>query len=130
MQTIEIDFDVFKQLTVLRESEVDTYNNVLRRLLKLGAPTPAATAAAGAEDAWVTKGARFPAGTEFRATYKGETYQASIVGGAFVRSDGETFGSLSSAAVAITGNPVNGWRFWECRVPGSAKWVQADTMRS
>lgn len=32
---IEIDFEVFKALTVLRTGEADTYNHVLRRLLKL-----------------------------------------------------------------------------------------------
>ena len=36
---IEIDFDVFKTLTSLRESETDSYNSVLRRLLSL--PTQA-----------------------------------------------------------------------------------------
>ena len=32
---IEIDFEVFKALTAKRESETDTYNSVIRRLLKL-----------------------------------------------------------------------------------------------
>jgi hypothetical protein len=32
---IEIDFEVFKTLTALRESEADSYNSVVRRLLKL-----------------------------------------------------------------------------------------------
>jgi len=31
---IDIDFDVFKALTILREGEGDSYNSVLRRLLK------------------------------------------------------------------------------------------------
>lgn len=35
---IEIDFDVFKALTTQRESESDTYNHVLRRILKLPPP--------------------------------------------------------------------------------------------
>ena len=32
---IEIDFEVFKALTALRKSELDSYNGVVRRLLKL-----------------------------------------------------------------------------------------------
>lgn len=32
---IEIDFDVFKALTAMRQSEADSYNAVLRRLLSL-----------------------------------------------------------------------------------------------
>ena len=35
MHTIEIEFDVFKALTNLRESETVTYNEVIRRLLNL-----------------------------------------------------------------------------------------------
>jgi predicted CopG family antitoxin len=30
---IDIDFDVFKALTALRQSEIDSYNDVLRRVL-------------------------------------------------------------------------------------------------
>lgn len=45
---IEVDFDVFKALTALRESEVDSYNEVIRRLLKLPSarrePEPVAAA--------------------------------------------------------------------------------------
>ena len=37
MPTIEIDFDVFKSLTMLREAETNSYNAVIRRLLKLPA---------------------------------------------------------------------------------------------
>lgn len=32
---IDVDFEVFKALTMLRESEADSYNAVIRRLLKL-----------------------------------------------------------------------------------------------
>ena len=45
---IEIDFEVFKALTALRFSETDSYNAVIRRLLKL--PEQNALAAFGAGD--------------------------------------------------------------------------------
>lgn len=35
---IDIDFEVFKALTALRESEADSYNSVIRRLLNLPQP--------------------------------------------------------------------------------------------
>ena len=35
MITIEIDFDVYKKLTVRRESEEVSYNDVIRDLLKM-----------------------------------------------------------------------------------------------
>ena len=41
---VEIDFDVFKALTSMRQNERDTYNAVLRRVLKL--PTKSALLAA------------------------------------------------------------------------------------
>jgi hypothetical protein len=43
MQSIEIDFDVFKALTLLRHSERDSYNDVLRNILKLPANKPPAS---------------------------------------------------------------------------------------
>ena len=35
MHTIEIDFDVFKKLTAMRETETMAYNDVLRKMLGL-----------------------------------------------------------------------------------------------
>ena len=61
MYTIEIDFDVFKKLTAMRETETMTYNDVLRKMLALG---PLAMAAPRAEPPegkpWVVKGVVFP----------------------------------------------------------------------
>jgi hypothetical protein len=45
---IEIDFQVFKALTALRESETDSYNAVIRRLLSL----PTKNALEAAEDGY------------------------------------------------------------------------------
>ncbi len=38
MKSVDIDFEVYKGLTSLLVSEDDTYNDVIRRLLKLPAP--------------------------------------------------------------------------------------------
>src|SRR5437870_848824 len=122
MRTIDVDFDVFKALTTRRPSENVTENDVLRQLLEL---PPSAQRAGGALSTpptmgdWVTKGIRFPAGTEFRATYKGQTHLGRVEGGALVLG-GKRFVSPSSAAMSITGGNVNGWRFWQCRLPGQA----------
>lgn len=133
MHSIEIDFDVFKVLTNRRASEEVTYNHVLRELLGLRqkAPQPVAPAAAASEPNaadWVSKGVRFPAGTEFRASYKGQTVLGKVAGGA-LQVNGKSYDSPSAAAVAITGNPVNGWVFWECRVPGASSWRIIKSMR-
>ena len=130
MPTIQVDFDVFKALTVRRASEEVSENDVLRQLL--GLPTRKDTPiqpGVPAPGDWITKGVRFPVGTEFRATYKGQTHLGRVEGGALVLS-GKQFDSPSAAAMSITGNkPVNGWTFWECRVPGQAGWKMIKTLR-
>lgn len=129
MRTIEVDFDVFKALTLRRPSEDVSENDVLRQLLgfpaKRSAPAQPPGPAAGD---WVTKGVRFPAGTEFRATYKGQTHLGRVEGGALVLS-GKQYDTPSAAAMSITGNPVNGWTFWEARLPGQAGWKMIKSLR-
>jgi hypothetical protein len=70
---------------------------------------------------WIVKGVTFPGGTEFRATYKGQTYLGRVEAGALVLN-GRRFDTPSAAAMSISGNPVNGWTFWECRSPGRTSW--------
>lgn len=123
MTNIDIDFDVFKALTAKRSSESTSYNDVLRDILGLGKPkqplppTPLNGTVVGGD--WVTKGVRFPAGTEFRANHKGQTHLAKVENGALLL-DGQRFDTPSSAAMFITKNSVNGWTFWECRLPNKS----------
>ena len=129
MPTIEVDFDVFKALIARRPTEEISENDVLRQVLglpirKAGQTQP--TVAAPGD--WIAKGVRFPAGTEFRATYKGQTYLGRVEGGALALN-GKRYDSPSAAAVAITDNPVNGWTFWECRLPGQGGWKILKALR-
>lgn len=137
MRTIEVDFDVFKALTLRRPTESVTENDVLRELLGLS-PAPRSLSAARAPsvivppldpDSWLSKGVRFPAGTEFRAHYKGETHLARVEKGALVLG-GKRYDTPSAAAMAITNSPTNGWTFWECRTPGQSAWRMIKTMRT
>ena len=130
MPRIDVDFDVFKALTMRRPSEEISENDVLRRLLGLpprhvegSAPT------APTSDDWITKGVRFPAGTEFRASYKGKTHSGRVEGGALLL-DGKRFDSPSAAAMSITNSPVNGWTFWQARLPGRADWRMIKSYRA
>lgn len=130
MHTIEVDFDVYKQLTVRRTTEDVTYNDVIRELLGLG-QTEAGSKKAQVELSpadWVAKGVRFPTGTEFRANYKGQICTGRVEGGALT-VNGQPYESPSAAAVAITGSAVNGWRFWECRFPGKSSWQLIESLR-
>jgi hypothetical protein len=122
LRTIEVDFDVFKAITLRRPTEDVTENDVLRELLGLPPKRDVgATTRGPAAGDWIVKGVRFPAGTEFRANYKGQLYLGRVDNGALVLN-GQPYDTPSAAAMAITGNPVNGWTFWECRLPGLANW--------
>lgn len=131
METIQIDFDVYKALTSRRATAQVTYNDVIRDLL--GLPGDGARAAGPSrpdkpdKGAWMSKGVTFPAGTQFRARHKGRVYEAEVRDGALVYN-GERFTSPSPAATAVTGTNVNGWKFWECRFPGSSSWVLIFTL--
>ena len=129
MPAIEIDFDVFKAITHRRPSEATTENDVLRDVFGLPPKKPASpgVAATGSGD-WVAKGVRFPAGTEFRTHYKGQTHLGRVDGGALVL-EGKRYDTPSSAAMAITKSNVNGWRFWEARLPGQAGWKMIESLR-
>jgi hypothetical protein len=124
MRTIEVDFDVFKAITARRAREDVTENDVLRSLLALPpkrGPAQPATTDVPDEGDWIVKGIRFPAGTEFRASHKGQTWLGRVERGALV-VNGKRFDTPSAAAVFITKSPANGWTFWECRLPGQASW--------
>lgn len=133
MATINVDFDVFKVLTMRRSSEQVTENDVLRELLELPPVRPSGSRIGSAQPAsehdWIIKGVRLPAGTEFRTTYKGKTYLARVENGALVLN-GERFDTPSAAAMSITKNPVNGWTFWEARVPGQTSWRMLKALRT
>ncbi len=126
MPQIEIDFEVFKELTNRRATEAVTYNDVVRELLKF--PKPARSASNGSKP-WVVSDTSFPAGSEFMSDYKGKTYSGIVKDGKLELSDGGKFTTPSAAAVHITGSSVNGWRFWKCKLPGASQFVLIERLR-
>jgi len=126
--TIEIDFEVFKHLTMRRTSEDRSCNDVLRELLELPVDRAGYGAAAGPKGGWVSKGVHFPEGTALRATYKGKQHFGAIEDGGIVVG-GKPATSLSNAAMLVTGNSVDGWKFWDCRFPGEASWRSVASLR-
>ncbi len=121
--TIEIDFEVFKEITKRRPTEEVTPNDVLRELLNLPPKEKQANHESkklgGAP--WITKNINFPHGTQFRAIYKGKEYYGVVNNGA-LELNGKRFTSPSAAAMSITNTPVNGWIFWKCKMPGEERW--------
>lgn len=147
---IEIDFEVFKALTALRESESDSYNAVVRRLLKID-PKEAEILGAGRVSKAIDEALRnakhrppppndvahgvwyghvfLPEGTRFRATYKGQTHFGQIANGQWVDSEGVIRSSPSDAAGAISNTNVNGWRFWHVLLPGDPTWRKLEELK-
>jgi hypothetical protein len=130
MHQIDIDFEVFKEITSRRPTEDVTCNDVIRDLLKL--PKRARGAAKLAPNGgkpWIVSDTAFPAGSEFVAEYKGKTYSGIVKDGKLELSDGHRFSTPSAAAVHTTNTNVNGWRFWRCKLPGQSQYVLAERLR-
>jgi hypothetical protein len=75
-----------------------------------------------------SRGLLLPNGTVLRARYKGLEYRAEIQSDTWVDGNGQRYFSPTAAAKAITGNSVNGWRFWEAWRPGDDKWRRLDLL--
>ncbi len=134
MRTIEIDFDIHKKIELERTSFEESPNAVLRRLLGLAKEPIAPT---GAEEdpktSWRDRdGLTLPHGTKLRMTYGGRTHEGAIERGTWL-VEGQKFHSPSGAAsVARTkkgqATKLNGWNYWEARLPGSTEWVNIMTL--
>ena len=138
---IEIDFNVYKALTVRREHEGHSFKDVLRDLLELDPvqeTDPPASHLESVTDALKTglgapgyhsRGLYLPDGTLLRARYKQRTCHGRIDGGQWLDDQGHVFASTSAAATAITGTNVNGLRFWEAQRPGERGWRRLELLR-
>lgn len=129
MPQIDIDFEVFKELTNRRPAEEVTYNDVIRNILKLPLPSKVTKAVHNTSKPWVVSDTSFPVGSEFIADYKGKTHFGVVKDGKLTLSDGGAFSTPSAAAVHITGSNVNGWRFWKCKIPGASQHVLIERLR-
>jgi hypothetical protein len=139
-RTIEVDFDVHKLIENERRSFDDSPNAALRRLLKLGpAPSVALEKEPNAKPlgrAWTDSGAVLPHGTPVRMPYgrNSQLFEGEIIDGRWVVA-GRTFDSPSGAAseLAITRRgrktKLNGWVYWEVKLPGETEWVRLDSLR-
>lgn len=129
MPQIDIDFEVFKQLTNRRPTEAVTYNDVIRELLGLPTSSKSEGPAINGSRPWIVSDTSFPAGSKFMADYKGKTYSGIAKDGKLELSDGHKFATPSAAAMHITGSNVNGWRFWRCKLPDAPQFVLIERLR-
>jgi len=129
MHQIEIDFEVFKELTNRRQTEAITYNDVIRDLLGMEHQPKDQKTSTKAGNAWVVSDTSFPVGSEFKAEYNGKAYIGSVENGKLKLDDGSTFSTPSAAAVHITHSNANGWRFWKCKLPSTSQFVLIERLR-
>jgi hypothetical protein len=138
---IDVDFEVFKALTALRNNENHSYNDVIREVLGLDSivePESHLSPFSAAADAlarpfgfqgFSSRGIHLPDGTLLRARYKNREFRARIEQGSWIDADGRQHMSPSAAAAAITGTNVNGLRFWEAQRPSDTNWQRLELLR-
>lgn len=123
MESIMVDFEVWREVTSRRQSKQMTENDVLRSLLGLEKVSPVDEG-----PGWTWKGVNLPNKSRLKAEYKGREYAAEIVGNEWVQ-DGKTVSSPSLAANYVTGGSVNGWDFWSVLLPDRTEWLQLSVIR-
>ena len=78
---------------------------------------------------WIVESVVFPDGTEFRGKYKGYFYYGKVRNGTLALDEKE-FISPCEAALTITRTPIDGWLFWDCKLPGQLSWMNISELRS
>ena len=71
---------------------------------------------------WEVESVVFPDGTKFRAKYKGYFYYGKVRNGTMTLDEKE-FVSPCEAALTITRTPIDGWLFWDCKLPEQVSWM-------
>ena len=139
---IEIDFDVFKALTLRREDETVSYNDVLRGLLGLDKTSTRPAARDLAENpikafaapegvaGYAYRGGFLPNGTKLKALYKNRIYNAEIVDGLWINDDGSKHATPTSAASHITRTSTDARRFWSAKRPSDGDWYRLNSLPS
>ena len=143
MPTIEIDWDVFIAVSLYRNDDAQTVNDVLRSVFSeeieqvreprqhyrkphLLAMKNNVTASETNNTSlpFVTGKALFADGTPFRLIYKGKVHKASVRSGALVlEGSEESFANFSRAAMKITGGQViSAWDRWDFFDARTGKW--------
>lgn len=138
---VEISLDVFKKLTARLSYDGQTYSDVIEELLEEDSILESEGALAGYESTdhrvhlkqadlggFASRKLWLPHGTELRARYKQKEYRARIDNNVWLGENGSRHSSPSAAAHEITGNSVNGLRFWEALRPGDRSWRRLEAL--
>ena len=122
MESIKTDLDLPYEIPSQQSFKKMSHTPVSEPSFKMGRIHPKSSNNTVGDVSWVVDGVAFPNGTEFRCKYKGYYYHAQVCDGALM-INGKKFLSPSAAAVTITRSAVDGWLFWDCKLPGDSSWV-------
>lgn len=127
---ITVSLETYKALTQLLQHEQDSYDAVIWRAISQSnqEPTDKIEPPSPVMAQWLEDDIKLPLGTQLRRRYKGEEFLATIEQDGLLFND-ELYDSLSSAAITITKEDVNGWAFWNYQNPKSGRWEPIGTLR-
>ncbi len=114
---ITLSTDVFAAIWAARLPGEESEEEILRRLLKVAAPTPPAVATTPtptkvgfSDPRW---GIELPEGFEIFRIYKSVEYRAKAIDGKWLLTNtGNSYPSLNQLSRAVSGNVENAWQNW------------------
>lgn len=136
LQSIEVDWDIYKMVETERRSFDEPHYAALRRLLKLPVLTTSPKPGAETGRPWVEDGVEVPHGSLARMEYlRGrQVYEGRFLDGKLV-AYGRSYEALSAAASALAQTKnglkpnLNGWLYWKAKFPGESAWRSLGEMR-
>ncbi len=136
LQSIDVDWDIYKLVETERRSFEEPHYVALRRLLKLpdlkAPPNPEAETGLP----WIEDDVEVPHGSLARMEYLrgSQVYEGRFINGKLV-VNGKSYVSLSAAAGALAKTKdgskpsLNGWLYWKVRFPKETVWRSLGEMR-
>lgn len=137
LQSIEVDWDIYKMIETERRGFDEPPYKALRRLLKLPilADSPESDILTG--HPWIEDGVEVPHGSLACMEYLrgSQVYEGRFLDGKLV-VNGKSYKTLSAAAAALartkdgSSPSLNGWLYWKVKFPGETHWRSLNEMRS
>ena len=128
MKNIETDSDLLNE-PIFQQPSKDAYQKgIFESSESLDSVKEKSDENSGGCVSWVVESVVFPDGTEFRGKYKGYFYYGKVRNGTLALDEKE-FISPCEAALTITRTPIDGWLFWDCRLPGQLSWMNISELK-
>lgn len=138
LQSIDVDWDIYKMIETERGSFDEPHYVALRRLLKLPAVKSLQEPAPITENGrpWIEDGVEVPHGSLARMEYLrgSQIYEGRFLNGKLI-VNGKSYDALSAAASALAKTKdgskpsLNGWLYWKVKFPGETRWRSLGDMR-